>query len=84
MPNDAEVDDVKKAVARQVGIKDHNRIGLFYPSTRKRIADRRASVRSLEDVTSTGRILVQDLGTYYHLFSSFQLEAISLEVETNI
>lgn len=63
MPNDAEVDDVKKAVARQAGVKDHNRIGLFYPSDRKRIADRRALVRNLQDVTSNGRILVQDLGT---------------------
>ncbi|KUI61435.1 Very-long-chain enoyl-CoA reductase [Cytospora mali] len=62
VPKDAEIDDVKKAVARQVGFKDHNRVGLFYPSTKKRIADRRALVRDQEDVTSNGEILVQDLG----------------------
>lgn len=44
-------------------MKDFNRIGLFHPSTRKRIGDRRALIRNLEDVTSTGEILVQDLGT---------------------
>ncbi|KAK7735221.1 Very-long-chain enoyl-CoA reductase [Cytospora paraplurivora] len=62
LPNDAEIDDVKKAVARQAGVKDFNRVGLFYPSTRKRIADRRALVREQEDVISKGEILVQDLG----------------------
>ncbi|KAI3393477.1 hypothetical protein diail_4198 [Diaporthe ilicicola] len=62
VPNDADLEDVKKAVARQAGVSDYNRIGLFYPSTRKRIADRKALVRNLEDVTSTGEILVQDLG----------------------
>lgn len=59
---DAEIDNVKKAVAKLCGVKDYNRIGLFYPSTRKRIADRRALVREQEDVTKTGEILVQDLG----------------------
>jgi very-long-chain enoyl-CoA reductase len=63
LPDDAEIDDVKKAIARQAGIKDHNRIGLFYPSTKKRIADRRALVRDQGDVMSNGEILVQDLGT---------------------
>lgn len=62
MSDDAEIEDVKKAVARQVGLKDFNRIGVFYPSTRKRIADRRALVRDQEDVTKNGEVLIQDLG----------------------
>ncbi|ROV86865.1 hypothetical protein VPNG_10402 [Cytospora leucostoma] len=62
LPDDAEIDDVKKAIARQAGVNDFNRVGLFYPSTRKRIADRRALVREQEDVISKGEILVQDLG----------------------
>lgn len=63
MPDNAEIEDVKKAVAREVGLKDFNRIGVFYPSTRKRIADRRALVRDQEDVINNGEVLVQDLGT---------------------
>lgn len=62
MPYDAEIDEVKKAVAREAGVKDFNRIGLFYPSTKKRIGDRRALVRDLQDVIDNGQILVQDLG----------------------
>lgn len=62
MPDSAEIEDVKKAVAREVGLKDFNRIGVFYPSTRRRIADRRALVRDQEDVVNNGEVLVQDLG----------------------
>ncbi|KAF3765486.1 hypothetical protein M406DRAFT_345886 [Cryphonectria parasitica EP155] len=62
VPNDAEIEDVKKVIARQAGVKDFNRIGLFYPSTRKRIADRRALVNNQQDVIDNGQILVQDLG----------------------
>lgn len=62
MADGAEIDDVKKAVATLCGVKDYNRIGLFNPSTRKRIADRRALVREQLDITKTGEVLVQDLG----------------------
>lgn len=63
MPKDAEIEDVKKAVAAWCNVKDYNRIGLFSPSTRKRIADRRALVRDQEDLVKNGEVLVQDLGT---------------------
>lgn len=65
LPDDAEIDDVKVAIARQVGVKDHNRIGLFNPTSRKRIADRKALVRDQGEVIANGEILVQDLGTQF-------------------
>lgn len=62
VPYDAEIEDIKKVVARQAGVKDFNRIGLFSPSTKKRIGDRKALVRDQQDVIDNGQILVQDLG----------------------
>ncbi|KAJ9138698.1 Very-long-chain enoyl-CoA reductase [Pleurostoma richardsiae] len=62
IPSDATVEDAKKIIARAAGVKDYNRIGLFYPSTKKIIKDRKALISNEEDVVSNGEILVQDLG----------------------
>lgn len=63
MPADATVDGVKVIVARAAGFSDHNRIGLFNPTTSKTLKDRHAKVLQDVDVASTKELLVKDLGT---------------------
>ncbi|ORY64340.1 3-oxo-5-alpha-steroid 4-dehydrogenase [Pseudomassariella vexata] len=58
LPNDATVEDAKIAVARKVGIADHNQIGLFDPTTKKTLKDRKALLRDLK----YEELLVKDLG----------------------
>lgn len=59
---DTTVEDVKVQIARAAGIKDHNRIGLFDPTTKKTLKDRQALVREIEPVVNAGEIMVKDLG----------------------
>ncbi|KAK8086381.1 enoyl reductase [Apiospora phragmitis] len=58
LPNNANVEDAKIAVARKAGINDHNRIGLFDPTTNKTLKDRKALLRDLK----LDELLVKDLG----------------------
>lgn len=67
VPQDATVDGVKVAVARQCGFSDHNRIGLFNPVTRKTLKDRNAVVLEDADVATAKELLVKDLGTHQPL-----------------
>lgn len=63
LPADATVEDAKIAVARGSGIRDFNRIGLYDPSTKKILKNRKALVRDEQGVVSTGELVVKDLGT---------------------
>ncbi len=56
------IEEVKKLLAKQAGVRDFNRIGLFDPTTRKNIRDRKALVGDLENVIAAKELLVQDLG----------------------
>jgi very-long-chain enoyl-CoA reductase len=49
-------------VARQAGISDFNRIGIFNPTTIKTIKDRRAKIGDDADVVKAKELLVKDLG----------------------
>ncbi|EEY19468.1 synaptic glycoprotein SC2 [Verticillium alfalfae VaMs.102] len=62
LPADTLVEDVKVLIARQVGIKDHNQIGLFDPVTKKTLKDRKAQIGSEENVVSSGSLIVKNLG----------------------
>lgn len=62
LPAGATVEDVKKLIAKQAGINDHNRVGLFYTSTRKTLKDRKAVIAEDKDVADAGEVLVKDLG----------------------
>ncbi|KAM0455881.1 hypothetical protein ACHAPV_002974 [Trichoderma viride] len=62
LPAGATVEDVKKLIAKQAGINDHNRVGLFYTSTRKTLKDRKAVIAEDQDVAEAGEVLVKDLG----------------------
>jgi very-long-chain enoyl-CoA reductase len=67
VPTETTVEDIKVLIARQARIRDHNRIGLFYPSTKKTLKDRKAKIVEEEDVMSTGELLVKDLGKRWTL-----------------
>ncbi|KAK8862993.1 3-oxo-5-alpha-steroid 4-dehydrogenase-domain-containing protein [Apiospora arundinis] len=58
LPTTADVEAVKIAIARKAGISDHNRIGLFDPTTNKTLKDRKALLRDLK----LDELLVKDLG----------------------
>ena len=62
VPSDATIENVKQVVAKQAGVGDYNRIGVFNPATRKNIKDRKALVRDEPDIVAKGEVLVQDLG----------------------
>lgn len=63
VPANATVEDVKKLIAKEAGFSDYNRIGLFYPSTRKTLKDRKALIAEDKEVAEAGEVLVKDLGT---------------------
>ncbi|OTB04199.1 hypothetical protein M426DRAFT_321056 [Hypoxylon sp. CI-4A] len=62
LPNDATVEDAKKAVARAARVSDHNRIGIFDPVSKKTIKDRNSFLREQVEVVKHGELLVKDLG----------------------
>jgi len=69
VPENATVEDVKIAIARQARVGDFNRIGLFDPATKKLLRDRKSVIGSYDAVTSKGELLVQDLGQHSLLSS---------------
>ncbi|KND94353.1 putative enoyl reductase [Tolypocladium ophioglossoides CBS 100239] len=62
IPSDATVEDLKILIARAAKIGDYNRIGLFDPSTKKTLKNRRARVADEPNVSAANEVLVKDLG----------------------
>ncbi|RDA93001.1 hypothetical protein CP533_5495 [Ophiocordyceps camponoti-saundersi (nom. inval.)] len=62
VPAEATVEELKAKIAGKCGISDPSRIGLFDPSTRKTLKDRKARVADEPNVSSAGEVLVKDLG----------------------
>ncbi|OTA55288.1 enoyl reductase TSC13 [Hypoxylon sp. EC38] len=62
LPDNATVEDAKKAIARTAKVSDHNRIGVFDPVSRKTIKDRNSLLRDQVEVVKRGELLVKDLG----------------------
>ncbi|CAM1504767.1 Fc.00g023580.m01.CDS01 [Cosmosporella sp. VM-42] len=60
---DATVEDLKIQIAKAARIADYNQIGLFDPSTKKTLKNRKARIVDEQAVASAGEILVKDLGT---------------------
>ncbi|KAF4123643.1 very-long-chain enoyl-CoA reductase [Geosmithia morbida] len=67
---DTSVEDVKKQVAKAINLGDHNRIGLFDPSTKKTLKDRKALIASL----NIDEVLVKDLGPQISWKTVFLIE----------
>ena len=63
LPRNATVEDVKILIASKTGFDDHNRIGLFDPTTKKTLKNRKAQIGEESGVVSTGELVVKDLGT---------------------
>ncbi|KAL1895174.1 Very-long-chain enoyl-CoA reductase [Ceratocystis pirilliformis] len=62
IPSTATVEDVKALVSKQCGIHDRNRIGLYYPTSKKTIKDRKALISNETEIMTTGEMMVKDLG----------------------
>ncbi|KAK4189868.1 very-long-chain enoyl-CoA reductase, partial [Podospora australis] len=62
LPADATVEDAKHLIARASGFSDFNRIGLYDPTTRKILKNRKALVRNEEGIVTAGELVVKDLG----------------------
>ncbi|ROT43741.1 hypothetical protein SODALDRAFT_268455 [Sodiomyces alkalinus F11] len=62
VPANITIEDIKALIARKTGFSDHNRIGLFDPSTKKTLKNRKAEIGNEQAVVSTGELLVKDLG----------------------
>ncbi|KAH6990641.1 steroid alpha reductase family protein [Ilyonectria sp. MPI-CAGE-AT-0026] len=71
---DATVEDVKKMIAKEARIGDFNRVGLYDPSTKKTLKNRRARVVDEEGVASAGEVLVKDLGPQISWQTVFVIE----------
>ncbi|KAI5462180.1 3-oxo-5-alpha-steroid 4-dehydrogenase-domain-containing protein [Mariannaea sp. PMI_226] len=59
---DTTVEEAKKLIAKAANIGDFNRIGLFDPSTKKTLKNRKACLVNEPAVVAAGEILVKDLG----------------------
>lgn len=70
LPHDATVEDAKVLIARQSGFTDYNRIGLFDPTSKQILKNRRALVREEAGVVAAGELVVKDLGTLSAIYSS--------------
>ncbi|KAF7543891.1 hypothetical protein G7Z17_g10384 [Cylindrodendrum hubeiense] len=71
---DATVEDVKKIIAKEARIGDFNRVGLYDPSTKKTLKNRKARVVDEEGVSSAGEVLVKDLGLQISWRTVFVIE----------
>lgn len=64
MSANATVEELKVLIAKQAKISDYNRIGLYDPSTKKTLKDRKARVVDEKAVIEAGEVLVKDLGKW--------------------
>ncbi|KAK3314627.1 3-oxo-5-alpha-steroid 4-dehydrogenase-domain-containing protein [Apodospora peruviana] len=62
LPRDVNVEDAKALIARLSGISDYNRVGLYSPTTKKTLKNRKALVIDEEGVLASGELIVKDLG----------------------
>ncbi|KAI0124853.1 3-oxo-5-alpha-steroid 4-dehydrogenase [Xylariales sp. AK1849] len=70
LSSNATVEDAKIAVARKVGIADYNQIGLYDPTTKKTLKDRKALLSNLK----YEELLVKDLGPQLAWRTVFMIE----------
>ncbi|CCE30099.1 hypothetical protein E4U22_001262 [Claviceps purpurea] len=62
LPEDATIGDLKVLIAKEAKIGDFNRIGIFDPSTKKTLKNRKAKVADEPNVLAAKEVLVKDLG----------------------
>ncbi|KAK0651612.1 3-oxo-5-alpha-steroid 4-dehydrogenase-domain-containing protein [Cercophora newfieldiana] len=74
LPRNATVEDVKILIAKKTGFSDYNRIGLFDPTTKKTLKNRKAQISEEQGVVSTGELMVKDLGPQIAWSTVFVIE----------
>lgn len=62
LPHDIIVENVKILIARKIGFRDYNRVGLFDPINRHTLKNRQAIIWDDINVTEAREIVVKDLG----------------------
>ncbi|KZZ91419.1 steroid alpha reductase family protein [Moelleriella libera RCEF 2490] len=62
VPSDATIDDLKLRIAKEARVSDFNRIGIFDPSTKKTLKNRKAKIADEPNVSAANEVLVKDLG----------------------
>lgn len=62
LPQDANVEYVKKQLAKAARISDFNQIGIFDPVSKKTLKDNNSLIREQVEVIKHGEILIKDLG----------------------
>lgn len=55
-------------IAKEAKIGDFNRIGIFDPSTKKTLKNRKAKVADEPNVLAAKEVLVKDLGKHFQLY----------------
>lgn len=60
--DDTTVEEIKVAIAKTSGLSDPNRVGLFDPSTKKTLKNRKGRIIDEKAVIDAGEVLVKDLG----------------------
>ncbi|CEJ82235.1 Putative 3-oxo-5-alpha-steroid 4-dehydrogenase [[Torrubiella] hemipterigena] len=76
VPAGANIEDVKKIIAREANVGDFNRLGLSSPETKKLLKDRKALVADIDAVAKSGELLVKDLGPQISWRGVFVLEYV--------
>ena len=66
LPSDATIGDLKILIAKEAKIGDFNRIGIFDPSTKKTLKNRKAKLADEPNVIAAKEVLVKDLGKHFH------------------
>lgn len=79
---DDTVEDLKILIAKEARISDYNRVGIFDPSTKKTLKNRKARLSDEPAIVSAGEVLVKDLGASilqceYQLSSANNSQAFS-------
>lgn len=66
LPSDATIGDLKVLIAQEAKIGDFNRVGIFDPSTKKTLKNRKAKLSDEPNVAAAQEVLVKDLGKHFH------------------
>ncbi|KFG82857.1 steroid alpha reductase family protein [Metarhizium anisopliae] len=74
LPADATVDDLKVVIAKEAKISDFNRIGIYDPTTKKTLKNRKARLADEPNVSAANEVLVKDLGPQISWRTVFVIE----------
>jgi very-long-chain enoyl-CoA reductase len=59
---DTTVEDLKVLIAKETKLGDHNRIGIYDPTTKKTLKNRKARLVDEPAIVAAGEVLIKDMG----------------------